>query len=125
MALTVAHLFDVLVDRAVFLDEQIPLWHVRFGLVVIVITYEVLHRVLGKELAKLAVQLGRQRLVGCKDDGRPPQSGNHVGHRERFARARDAQQRLVAQPVLNAFYQLANGHWLIACRRVRLEELER
>jgi hypothetical protein len=58
-----AHLLDVLVDRAVLLDEQVALRHVGLGLVVVVVADEVLHRVLREELAELAVQLRGQRLV--------------------------------------------------------------
>ena len=81
------HLFNVFVNRRVFFNKQIALWNIRLGLVVVVITDEILHRVFGKELAKLTVQLGCQRFVGRKHNGGPAHASNHVGHGERFTRA--------------------------------------
>ena len=91
-----AHLLDVLVDRAVLLDEQVALRHVGLGLVVVVVADEVLDRIAREELAELAVQLGGQRLVGREHDRRPAQPGDHVGHGEGLARAGHAQQGLVS-----------------------------
>ncbi len=119
------HLLDVLVDRAVLLDEQVALRHVGLGLVVVVVADEVLDRVPGEELAELAVQLRRQRLVGREDDRRPAQPRDDVGHGEGLARARDAQQRLEAQAVVDAFHQLVDRDRLVARRQVRPEQLER
>ena len=119
------HLLDVFVDRAVLLDVQVALRHVGLGLVVVVVADEVLDRVLRKELAELAVQLRRQRLVGGEHDRRPPEAGDHVGHREGLARAGDAQQRLIAQAVGHALHELVDRARLVARRRVRLVKLER
>ena len=115
-----AHLLDVLVDGAVLLDEQVALRHVGLGLVVVVVTHEVLHGVLGKELAELAVQLCGQRLVGREDDGRPSQAGDHVRHGEGLARARHPQQGLEHLAVLHALHQLGDGLRLITGGRVWL-----
>ena len=120
-----AHLLDVLVDRAVLLDEQVALRHVGLGLVVVVIADEVLDGVLRKEVAELAVQLRRQRLVGREHDGRPAHAGDDVGHREGLARARHAQQGLVLQAVFDAFAQLRDGRGLVATGRKRLQQLVR
>lgn len=57
------HLLDVLVDRAVLLDEGVRRRHVCFRLVIVVIADEVLHRVVREKRLELAVQLRRQRLV--------------------------------------------------------------
>ena len=46
---------------------------VGLGLVVVVVADEVLHRVLREELLELAVELGRQGLVGGDDQGRAVQ----------------------------------------------------
>ena len=78
-------MLDVLVDGRVFFDEQVALRHIGFGLVVVVITDEVLHRVFWEKLAKLAVELRRQRLIGRKDDCGSTQPGNGVGHGEGLA----------------------------------------
>ena len=65
----VAHPVDLLVDRAFLLDVGVGARHVGFGLVVVVVGDEVLHRVAGEERAELAVQLRGQRLVGREDQG--------------------------------------------------------
>ena len=54
---------DLLVDRAVLLDVRVGLRHVCLGLVVVVVTDEVLDGVVGEEAAELVGQLCRQRLV--------------------------------------------------------------
>ena len=110
-----AHLLDVLVDRAVLLDEQVALRHVGLGLVVVVVADEVLDRVLGKELAELAVELRGQRLVGREHDRRPAQPRDHVGHGEGLARAGHAQQGLEHLAVAHALDQARR--WPSAGRR--------
>ena len=120
-----AQLLDVFVDGAVLLDEQIALRHIGLGLVVVVVADEILDRIVGKEIAEFAVELGRQRLVGGKDDGRTPQAGDHIGHGEGLAGAGHAQQSLVAQAIVDAFDQLGNRRRLVSCRRKRLKQLKR
>ena len=85
------HLLDVLVNRAVLLDEQVARRHIGLGLVVVVIRNEILHRIVRKELAKLAIKLRRQRLVRCHHNGWPPRPRDNVSHRERLAGAGYAQ----------------------------------
>ncbi len=120
-----AHLLDVLVDRRVFLDEQIALRHIGLGLVVVVVADEILDRIAREELAELAVQLGGQRLVGRKDDGRAPESGYDIGHREGLARTGDTEQGLEYLAVTDAFDQLVDRLGLVAGRRIWLEQFER
>ena len=84
---TQAHLLDVLVDRAVFFNEQVALRHIGFGLVVVVVTDEILHSVLGEKLAEFAVKLSSQCFIRRKDDGRTPHAGNHIGHGKGLARS--------------------------------------
>ena len=122
---TQAHLLDVLVDGAVLFDEQVALRYVGFGLVVVVVADEVFHRVPGEEFAEFAVQLRRQRLVGREHDGRPAQSGDHVGHGEGLARAGHTEQGLEHFAVFNAFHQLGNRRGLVTRGRERLIQLER
>ena len=118
------HLLDVLVDGAVLLDEQVALRHVGLGLVVVVVADEVLDRVAREELAELAVQLRRQRLVGGEDDGRAAEAGDDVGHREGLAGAGDAEQGLVGQAVGDALGELRDRRRLVAGRCEGLEQLE-
>ena len=120
-----AHLLDVLVDGAVFFNEQVALRHVGLGLVVIVVTDEILHRILGEELAELAVELSGQGFVGRKHDGGPAQAGDHVGHGEGLARTRHTQKGLKHLPVAHAFDQLLDRRGLVTRGRVRHEQLKR
>ncbi|MPM30869.1 hypothetical protein SDC9_77420 [bioreactor metagenome] len=115
----------MLVDRAVFFDEQIALRHIGLGLVIVVIADEIFHRVFGEELAEFAVELRRQRLVGREHDGRPPQPSDHVGHGEGLARTRHAQQRLERLAIAHPLHQLGNRLGLVTGRKVRLEQLKR
>ncbi len=119
-----AHLLDVLVDRAVFLDEQITLGHIGLGLVIVVVADEILHRVLWKKLAELAVELRGQRFVGRKHNSGPPHAGDHIGHGVGLARAGHAQQSLVAQTVAQPLGQLRNRRGLITRWRVGLIQAE-
>ena len=118
------HLLDVLVDGGVFFDEEIALRHVGLRLVVVVVTDEILDRVLWKKFAELAVQLGCKGLVRRKNDGRAAQPGNHIGHGESFARTGHAQQGLENFTVIDTFDQLLNCRGLITCRLVGHEQLK-
>ena len=65
------HLLDVLVGRGVLLDVGVARRHVGLGLVVVVVGDEVLDRVVREELAELAIELRRQRLVVRQHQRRP------------------------------------------------------
>ena len=119
-----AHLFDVLVDRGVFFDKQIPARHVGFGLVVVVIRHKIFDGILGKEFLELGIQLRRQRLVGRQHQRRATRAGDHVGHGVGLARARHAEQCLERQAVIQTRDQLFNGGRLITSRRKRLMQPE-
>ena len=116
------HLLDVLIDRAVLLDEQILARDVGLGLVIVVVADKVLNGVVREELAKFRVQLRGECLVRRHDDGRSPQSGDHIGHGVRLARASHPQQGLKGEPVLDALGQLLDRGGLVAGRRERLVE---
>jgi len=59
----VAQAVDLVVDRGVLVDVGVALLDVGLGLVVVVVGDEVLDGVVREEIAKLLVELGRQRLV--------------------------------------------------------------
>ncbi len=109
-----AHLLDVLVDRGVFFDEGVRRRHIGLGLVVVVVGDEVLDRVVGEEIAKLAVELRRQGLVGRQHDGRPLHSVDHVGDREGLARAGHPEQGHACLAVVQPFDQARDRRRLIA-----------
>ena len=60
------HLLDVIVDRRVLFDVHVGRRDIGLRLVVVVVGDEVLDSVVREEFAHLAVELRRQRLVGCK-----------------------------------------------------------
>ena len=64
-----AHAVDLFVDRAVLLDIGVGARDIGFRLVVVVIADEILDRVFREEGLELAVELGRQGLVGRQDQG--------------------------------------------------------
>ena len=118
------HLLNVLINCRVFLDKQIALRHISLGLVVVVITDEILHRVVREKLAELAVKLRSQSFVGGKNNRRPAQSGNHIGHGEGLARTGHPQQGLKHLAVSHAFDQLRNRRRLVARRGIGLVQLK-
>ena len=120
-----SHLLDVLVDRGVLLDEQVPRRHIGFRLVVVVVGNEVLDGVFREELAHLGIQLRRERLVRREHHGRTAELRNHVGHRVGLARPGDAEERLESQPVVHPFDQLFDRLRLVAGGRIRLVQPER
>ncbi len=90
----VAQPVDLVVDRRVLLDVGVGRRDVRLGLVVVVVGDEVLDPVLREQLPELGGELRGQRLVGRQHERRPVRLRDHVGDRERLARAGDAEQRL-------------------------------
>ncbi len=101
---------DLLVDGGILLDVGVAGREIRLGLVVVVVGDEVLHGVVGEELAELVAQLGGQRLVGSHDQRRLSHPGDDVGHGEGLARAGHAEQRLAAITALQTGGQ--SGHRL-------------
>ena len=89
---------------------------IGLGLVVVVVTDEVLDPVVGEELLELVGQLGRQRLVWCYDERRPLHGLDRPRDRRRLARAGDAQQGLLLLTGLDAARQLGDRLRLITGR---------
>ena len=90
----VPELVDLVVDVSVLGDVGVGARDVGLGLVVVVVADEVLDRVLREELLQLRVELGGERLVVREDERRPPGLLDDVRHRERLARAGDAEEGL-------------------------------
>ena len=110
----VAHAVDLLVDGGVLLDVGVGPRHVGLGLVVVVIGNEILDRVVREERLHLAVELGRQGLVGGQHQGRALHPFDHVGHGEGLARPGDAEQHLVALATVQPVGQGGDGLGLVA-----------
>ncbi len=120
----VAVLLDLLVDARVFLDVGIGVRHVRLRLVVVVVRHEVRHRVLREEVLELGAELRGERLVVGQHERRALRLLDDVGHRERLARTRGAEERLVLLAGVHALYQLFDSLWLVAGRFEFRDELE-
>ena len=87
---------DLLVDRRVLLDVQVPRRDVGLGLVVVVVGDEVLDRVRREVRPELVAQLRGERLVVRHDQRRPLDRLDRRGHRHRLAGAGGAEQRQAA-----------------------------
>ena len=120
----VAQLVDLLVDRAVLFDIRVRLRDVRFRLVVVVVGDKVFHGVFREKLAELRAKLRRERLVVREHQRRPVDIGDDVRHRKRLAGARDAEQRLLLEALLNPLRQLRDRFRLIARRLIGRDKLE-
>jgi hypothetical protein len=120
----VAHAIDLLVDRGFLLDVGVSARDVGLGLVVVVVGYEVLDRVVGKEALHLSIKLCGKRLVGCEDQRRALGGFDHLGHGEGLARSRNAQQDLVAVARGDAGHEFADGMGLVAFGRQFRNDLE-
>ena len=115
----VAHPVNGFVDGGVFLDIEIGLGDVGLRLIVIVVADEILHRVVREELLELAVELGRQRLVGGQDQGGQVELGHDVGDGKGLAGPGDPQEHLVGIPGPHPRQQLPDGLGLVAGGRER------
>ncbi|CAM5391677.1 hypothetical protein FALB51S_02051 [Frigidibacter albus] len=115
----VAHPVDLLVDLQFLLDICIRPRHIGLGLVVVIVTDEVLDGILGEEALELAVKLRRQRLVRGQDDRRALRLLDDLRHCEGLAGARRPQQHLVALARPDALCQLRYGCRLVARRLER------
>ena len=71
---------DLFVDLGIFFNVGIRARNIRFRLIVIVVGDKIFDRVIGKELAELAVKLGGERLVMGHDQGRLLHGFDDFGH---------------------------------------------
>ena len=108
------HAIDLLVDRRLLLDVRVCGRNVRFGLVVVVVADEVLHRVVGEEPAEFLKELGGERLVVRHHQRRPVHARDRLRHREGLSRAGHAEQHLVTVAALEPIDQLSNRPRLVA-----------
>ena len=118
------HAVDLVVDRRFLLDVRVGGRDVGFGLVVVVVADEVLDGVLGEEAAELLVELRRQRLVVRHHQRRPVHPRDALRHRERLARAGDAEQHLVLVAAVQPLDQLVDRAGLVAAKLEVGDQLE-
>ncbi len=110
----VAQAIDLLVDGGVLLDVGVRGGDVGLGLVVVVVGDEILHGVLGQELAELVAELSRQRLVVGDHQGGFAHRRDEIGHGKGLAGAGHAQQCLKAISPAHALNQSRDGFGLIS-----------
>ena len=79
-----AHAVDLFVDRRFFFDEGIRARHIGFGLVIVVIRDEILHRIIRKEAFEFAIKLCGERFVRRQNEGGALRLGNDLRHGEGF-----------------------------------------
>jgi hypothetical protein len=109
-----AQAVEVVVAGGVFFDVDVALRDVGLGLIIVVVTDEIFHGVVGKQFLELFIKLGREGFVMADDQRRPLQSLDDVGHCERLSAARDAQQDVVILVAGKVLHQPVDGSRLIA-----------
>lgn len=115
----------MLVDRGVFFNKQIPLGNIGFRLIVVVVTDEILHRIVREEVPHFRIELGGKSFIRRHDERREPRSGNDVSHCVGLAAAGHAEQRLSREAVLDTFDELFNCLRLISGCLKGLMQFER
>ena len=85
-----AELIYFVVDCQILFDVSIGCGQVRFGLIVVVITYKKLHAVFGEELAELVAKLCRKRFIVRKNKRRTLYAFDNVSHGKSLAATRNA-----------------------------------
>ena len=65
----VTQLFHLFINGGILFNEGVRGRYVRFGLIVIVVTHEVHHGIVGKEFLQLGSQLRRKRFIGSQHKG--------------------------------------------------------
>ena len=115
---------DLLVDRRVLLDVEVPARNVGLGLVVVVVGDEVLDRVAWEIRAELVAQLRGQRLVVGDHERRLLNRLDRRRHGHRLARAGRAQQGQVPLPGQDALGQRSDRGRLVGGRAVSGVEFE-
>src|SRR5690606_17225171 len=94
--------------------EGISAGDIGFGLVIVVVGYEILHGVLGEERLEFSIELRRERLVGGEDDGRALGGFYDLGGGEGLAGAGCSEKYLITLADRYAFGQFGDGGRLIA-----------
>ncbi len=54
---------DSFINRNIFINISIGRRYIRLGLIIIIIAYEIMNRIIGKEVFQLAIELGGKGFV--------------------------------------------------------------
>ena len=113
-----------LINGGILFDKGIRGRHIRFRLIVIVVTDKIHHRIVWEKFLQLGSQLRRKRFIGSQHKGWLLHSLNGFSHGVGFARTRHAQQGLITHTRFDIPGKLFNGLGLVACRLVRRDNFE-
>ena len=119
-----AQAVDFVVYRHIFFYIRVRVRDIRLGLVIIVIGYKILHRIFGKELAKLRAKLRGKGFVVGKNERGTIDIGDNVRHGKSFARTGNAEQSLFFISVQNTSGQLFDSLRLVSRRLIIRHKLE-
>ena len=108
------HLIDRIVHRCILGNVCIALRNIGFRLVVIVVTDEILHGVVGEKLFEFLIELTRQRLIMDQNQRGLLNLRDHIGHGKGLAGSGDTEQRLMLPASRNPGHQLIDGLALIS-----------
>ena len=109
-----AHLVYLVIDGGVLFYVGIRGGDVGLGLIVIVVTDEILHGAVGEEGPEFVVELGGQRLVVGDDEGGTLHPLDDIRHGEGLPRTGDPQEDLMLRPPFDTTHELINRLGLIA-----------
>ena len=110
----VAQALDLIVDGGVLFDIGVRVGDVGFRLIVIVVTNEIFHGIVGEDLAEFGAELRREGLVMRQHQCGAVGGGDDISHGIGLAGTGDTQQNLLLQAHIETVYQLADGLRLIA-----------
>ena len=110
----VAHPVDLLIHRTVFFNECVGARNIGFGLVIVVIGYEIFNRIVREKALKFGIKLRRERFIWRHNQGRALGRLNNLGHGESFTGPRDAEQYLIPFYRVQPIAELFNRFGLIA-----------
>ena len=90
-----AHAVYVFVYRRVFLYVRVGLGYIGFGLVVVVVAYEIVNFVVGEKIAQFCVYLGGQGFVVNKYQGGTSRVTYNVGYGKGLAAPGNSKENLI------------------------------
>ena len=88
-----AQLINFIIDRRIFRNISVRLWHIRFRLIIIIVGNKILDGILREKFFHFSVQLPRQCLVVGNNQRWLIQCLNDICHRKGLSRTGHTQQR--------------------------------
>ena len=119
-----AHPVNRFVYRTFLFNVGVRPRDIGLGLVIIIITDEIFHRIVREKAFEFAVKLCGKDFIGRKDQRRPLHRLNHLGNGEGLARSGNAEQYLVALLCCNPRDKFGNRGRLIPGGRIIADNLK-